>query len=201
MGQPRPLFRLVSVFSNKKYNIYNKSMWKMSCPSSIRHRDSNPRPLEHGSSPITTRPGLLPTGSFFYLHIFNAADSKLNLPTTGFELLISGVGSDHSLNWATTAARSISILNSSLKFWPNALIGRWMGPSVKSFVWKHSEAIGRTFWWVEKFQFLKLSENVSALLVCYNYLLTKLPRLASASEKVFALKGTRQILCQSKFLR
>ena len=33
----------------------------MSCPSSIRHRDSNPRPLECESTPITTRPGLPPT--------------------------------------------------------------------------------------------------------------------------------------------
>ena len=30
----------------------------MSFPSSIRRRDSNPRPLEHESTPITTRPGL-----------------------------------------------------------------------------------------------------------------------------------------------
>ena len=30
MGQPRPLFRLFSVFSNKQYNFYNKYMWKMS---------------------------------------------------------------------------------------------------------------------------------------------------------------------------
>ena len=28
MGQPRPLFRSFSVFSNKQYNFYNKSMWK-----------------------------------------------------------------------------------------------------------------------------------------------------------------------------
>ena len=27
MGQPRPLFRLFSVFSNKQYNFYNKSVW------------------------------------------------------------------------------------------------------------------------------------------------------------------------------
>ena len=30
----------------------------MSCPSSIRRRDSNPRSLERESPPITTRPGL-----------------------------------------------------------------------------------------------------------------------------------------------
>ena len=31
------------------------------CPSSIQCRDLNPRPFEHESSPITTRPGLPPT--------------------------------------------------------------------------------------------------------------------------------------------
>ena len=31
-------------------------MQKMSIPSSIRRRDSNPRPLENESSPITTKP-------------------------------------------------------------------------------------------------------------------------------------------------
>ena len=51
-------FSIFSVFSNKQYNFYNNSMWKMSCPSSIQRRDSNPRPLEHKMSPITTRPGL-----------------------------------------------------------------------------------------------------------------------------------------------
>ena len=33
---------------------------KMLCPSSIRCRDTNPRPLEHESPLITTRPGLPP---------------------------------------------------------------------------------------------------------------------------------------------
>ena len=33
---------------------------KMSCPSSIRHQDSNPQSLECESPPITTRPGLPP---------------------------------------------------------------------------------------------------------------------------------------------
>ena len=33
---------------------------KMSCPSWIRRQDSNPRPLEHESPTITTRPGLPP---------------------------------------------------------------------------------------------------------------------------------------------
>ena len=52
MGQPRPPFRLFSVFSNKhQYNLYNK-------PTRIWCRDSNPQPLDFESSPITTRPGL-----------------------------------------------------------------------------------------------------------------------------------------------
>ena len=33
-------------------------MWKK-CPFSLRHWDSNPQPLEHESSPTTTRTGLL----------------------------------------------------------------------------------------------------------------------------------------------
>ena len=47
---------LFSVFSNKQYNFTTNICEK--CPSSIRCRDSNPRPSEHESLPITTRPGL-----------------------------------------------------------------------------------------------------------------------------------------------
>ena len=40
---------------------------KMSCPSSIRHRDSTPPPFVHESFPITTIPGLPPlTHKFLY---------------------------------------------------------------------------------------------------------------------------------------
>ena len=57
MGQPRPLFCLFLVFSNKQYNfLQDINVGK--CPSSIRHRDSNPWHLKHESSPVTTRPGL-----------------------------------------------------------------------------------------------------------------------------------------------
>ena len=38
------------------------------CPSSIRCRDSNPRPLEHESPPISTRPGL-PSKVFLAEHL------------------------------------------------------------------------------------------------------------------------------------
>ena len=61
MGQPRPLFRLFSVFSNKQYNFFTNQWEKMSCPFSILCQDLNPRPLERESPPIATRPGLPPT--------------------------------------------------------------------------------------------------------------------------------------------
>ena len=44
---------------NKQYNFYNKSLWKNVHPVK-RRRDSNTRPFEHESSPITTRPELPP---------------------------------------------------------------------------------------------------------------------------------------------
>ena len=54
-GQPRPLFHLFSVFSNKQHNFSTNQC--ETCPSIIKCQDSNPQPLEHESSPITTRPG------------------------------------------------------------------------------------------------------------------------------------------------
>ena len=54
MGQPQSLFRLFSDLSNKQYIFLQQINVKI--PSSIRCRDSNPQPLEHESSPITTRP-------------------------------------------------------------------------------------------------------------------------------------------------
>ena len=47
-------FHLFLVFSNKQYNFNNKSMWKNSCPSSIRHWDSNSQPSDCESQPIIT---------------------------------------------------------------------------------------------------------------------------------------------------
>ena len=57
MDKPRPLFCLVLVFSNKQYQFYNNNICEK-CPSSIRCQDSNQRPSERESLPITTRPGL-----------------------------------------------------------------------------------------------------------------------------------------------
>ena len=59
MGQPRPLFRLFSVFFKQTLQFLQQINVKK-CPSSIRRRDSNPRPLDREPPPITTRPGLPP---------------------------------------------------------------------------------------------------------------------------------------------
>ena len=53
-GLSPPLFRLFRSFSNKhQYNFHNKLMWKQ--PPSMQCWDSNPRPSEHETLPITTR--------------------------------------------------------------------------------------------------------------------------------------------------
>ena len=55
------------------------------CPSSIRCWDLNPRPLEHESPPITTRPRLPPQTSFVkFNHYFS--NTKIFLSTTEIEL-------------------------------------------------------------------------------------------------------------------
>ena len=60
MGQPWPLFQT----NNKIAKI--SECGKMSCPSSIWRWDSNPQPLKHESSPITTRPWLPPSIYHFF---------------------------------------------------------------------------------------------------------------------------------------
>ena len=64
MGQPRPLFHLFSVFSNKHYKFLQQ-IYVKKCPSSKWYRDSNPQPSVRESPPITTRPGLPPSSPAF----------------------------------------------------------------------------------------------------------------------------------------
>ena len=61
MGHPRPLLSFIFGIFKQTLQSYNNICEK--CPSSIRYRDSNPRPLEVESPPITTRPGLPPIES------------------------------------------------------------------------------------------------------------------------------------------
>ena len=58
MGHPRPLFVYFCLFKQTLQFFQQVNVKK--CPSSICCWDSNPRPLEHESPTITTRPGLPP---------------------------------------------------------------------------------------------------------------------------------------------
>ena len=69
MGQPRPLFRLFSVFFKQTLLQFLQQINVKKCPSSLRRRDSNPRPLDREPPPITTRPGLPPLILLFVCQI------------------------------------------------------------------------------------------------------------------------------------
>ena len=60
------LFSFIFVFSN---TLGTSNRYVKNCPSSILCRDSNSRPLEHESPPITTRPGLPPYDLFLCFYI------------------------------------------------------------------------------------------------------------------------------------
>ena len=70
-------------------NFYNKYMWKK-YPSSIRCWDSNPRPSEPESPPITTRPGLpllaFQVSCIVYFSFFNIlrSNGKQSMTTLNF---------------------------------------------------------------------------------------------------------------------
>ena len=70
MGQTRPIFFFFWVFQTNSTIFTTNQCEKMACPSRIRCRDSNPRPLDHESSPITTGPGLPPMFVFFVRNLF-----------------------------------------------------------------------------------------------------------------------------------
>ena len=63
MGHPRPLLHLFLVFFKQRMQI-SQQIYVKKCPSSIWYFDSNSRPSEYESPPLTTRPGLPPFVSF-----------------------------------------------------------------------------------------------------------------------------------------
>ena len=69
MGQPASFSFIFRLFQTNINTILQQINVKK-CPPSIRPRDSNPRPLERESPPITTGPGLPPISSFWYLAKF-----------------------------------------------------------------------------------------------------------------------------------
>ena len=64
LGQPQPLFVYFRSLQTNIITFFTTDQCeKMSCPSSIYRRDSNPQPLECEPPPTTTRPGLPLQGS------------------------------------------------------------------------------------------------------------------------------------------
>ena len=64
MGQPRPVFVYFRL-SKHTLQFFTPNRYVKKCPSSILCRDSNWRPMEQESPPITTTPGLPPTFKCF----------------------------------------------------------------------------------------------------------------------------------------
>ena len=75
MGHPRPLFVYFQSF-HANINTIVQQMKVKKCPSSKQHWDSNPRPSECESPPITTRPGL-PTDSYLHFPLHSTTLSYL----------------------------------------------------------------------------------------------------------------------------
>ena len=71
MGQPRPLLlSTIRCFQTNIITIFPTNICEK-CPSCRRYQDLNPRPSEHESPPITTRPGLPPKRIICLLSSFN----------------------------------------------------------------------------------------------------------------------------------
>ena len=95
MGQPRPLIIYFRSFETNIITILQQ-IYVKKCPSNIWCWDSNPRPLEHESPPITTRPGLL--------HIYaivNSLPLGLSLPLTRHNLHFWIAASEAATNFET----------------------------------------------------------------------------------------------------
>ena len=103
MGQPQPLFVYFRSFQTNNTIYTTNHCEKMSkCPSSIWRWDSNPRPLKHELSPITTRPGLLP-----YLNIFQTLKNPgRRLRTSPSLVLLDNLFSSFFVGWAISRCLS-----------------------------------------------------------------------------------------------
>ena len=110
MGQPRPLFRLFSVFSVKHYNFTTNQCEK--CLSSIRRCNSNSQTYDYESPPLTTRPGL---GTYEGEQALGIDNSFENQTTVGQDLTTVGldwtpVGLDLTtvgLDWTTVGSANV----------------------------------------------------------------------------------------------
>ena len=72
-GPSQASFSFIFVFANKQYNSYHCEK----SPSSIQCWDSNPRPWEHQSPPITTRPEFNPPPKWTFKNAFSCVTTNL----------------------------------------------------------------------------------------------------------------------------
>ena len=125
MVHTRPLFPLFTVFSSKQTVQFLQQINVKKCTSCIWGWDSNPRPLEHESSPITTRPGQQPEThlwrcylsqcyfrwflSWRFLPAFKSSSSSV------VGNYLSELSNTINFNWLSHVANLINILQSKLR--------------------------------------------------------------------------------------
>ena len=80
----------------------------MSCPSSIRRGDSNPRPFEHESPPVTTRPGLPPVFYSSFRHDYCSKQDRVNEQSIRLPRCLWAFGSSNYLSADFTAGALLS---------------------------------------------------------------------------------------------
>ena len=88
---PTSFWFTFSVFFKQTSMNFFTTNWCEKCPSSILCRDSNPRPSEHESPPISTRPGFKPSHVGTY-GTYEASKSNLDsftMITNSTELFVS----------------------------------------------------------------------------------------------------------------
>ena len=111
MGQPRPLFRLISVIFKQTVQFLQQ-IYVKKCPFSIRCRDLNPRPTERESLPITTRPGL------------PQSKSKLPFNLAAFTWIFHS-GPDQHLRLERSWQRGVNVLLHLGRSWDWRLADNW----------------------------------------------------------------------------
>ena len=152
MGHPRPLFHLSSVFSNHSPILLQIN--KKNNPSSIRCLESNPRPLDYQSPPITTRPGL--QSNWLELFLGPCDITPDNLEIFGIYSGRNGTGlDDRSINTGAFSIRDRGRMESwhNQKVWWFNLVFRdtWSGAKKWNLSVSHipdwiSQSILINFW-------------------------------------------------------
>ena len=170
MGQPRPLFHLFSSFQTHITNFTTNRYGKKVHPVYLRCWDSNSRPWEHESPPITTRPGLPPNRRAFFVSKVKLLNflslyvvNPFLLTTTLFSLLWSRISSIMD-RLHTLGIKKVSFLRLTKKAFIKMLrylFGGWIAVLPKALCFKGKlhrvESMLQNFFW-SKSRFSKNNE-------------------------------------------